>query len=63
MRHKVTEGERVWEIDAFTDRELFLAEVELPTEDTEVEIPEWLQPVLDREVTGEDEYVNLNLAK
>ncbi len=62
-RYAIEEGERVWEIDAFEDRELYLAEVELPTEDTEVEVPEWLAPYVEREVTGEDAYTNVNLAR
>ena len=62
-RYAIEDGERIWEIDEFTDRELFLAEVELPTEETEVVIPEWLAPCLEREVTGEDTYVNANLAR
>lgn len=62
-RYEVPVGDLVWEIDEFTDRELFLAEVELPSEDVEVEIPEWLAPHVVREVTDEDAYVNLRLAK
>lgn len=52
-----------WEIDEFTDRDLVLAEVELPTEDTEVHVPGWLEPYVERDVTGEAEYVNANLAR
>jgi CHAD domain-containing protein/CYTH domain-containing protein len=62
-RHKVREGERVWEIDEFLDRSLFLAEVELPSTDATVELPEWLRPHVVREVTGEAEYKNENLAR
>lgn len=62
-RHRVPNGEFTWEIDEFTDRTLVLAEVELPEADTEVEIPGWLQPYLEREVTGEVEYLNSTLAK
>lgn len=62
-RWKVPEGERTWEIDEFLDRELTLAEIELPTEDTEVVIPEWLAPHVVRDVTDEPDYVNLNLAR
>ncbi len=62
-RYQVKEGERTWEIDEFTDRELVLAEVELPAEDEAVTIPGWLAPYVVREVTGEPEYVNVNLAK
>jgi CYTH domain-containing protein len=62
-RHKVNDGELVWEIDDFADRDLVLAEVELPSEETPVDPPEWLKPYVVREVTGEDEYANSNLAK
>ena len=53
----------VWEIDEFLDRDLFLAEVELPSREWKVETPDWLAPVLVREVTDEDGYVNLRLAQ
>jgi CYTH domain-containing protein len=62
-RHRVPDGELMWEIDEFTDRKLVLAEVELPTADTAVEIPEWLRPHVDREVTGDVAYLNSTLAK
>lgn len=62
-RHVVRGEDRTWEIDEFLDRPLWLAEVELPTTDAEVKIPEWLAPVLVREVTDEDAYVNINLAR
>ena len=62
-RYEVPSGALTWEVDAFQDRELFVAEVELPAEDTEVVIPDWLMPYLVREVTGEDEFVNRNLAR
>jgi CHAD domain-containing protein/CYTH domain-containing protein len=62
-RYVVPAGELAWEIDEFLDRELFLAEIELPTEDHPVEVPEWLAPFVVREVTGESIYVNLHLAK
>ena len=62
-RYDVPDGEFTWEIDEFTDRELFLAEVELPTRDTVPEIPTWLADAIVEEVTGDPAYVNLNLAK
>jgi adenylate cyclase len=62
-RYLVEEGALLWEIDAFADRELFLAEVELPSADTPVSLPDWLSPFVVREVTGEDEFVNINLAR
>jgi len=63
VRYRVPHGALVWEIDVFTDRELVLAEVELPAVDAAVAIPAWLTPVLDREVTGESAYVNAALAR
>jgi CHAD domain-containing protein/CYTH domain-containing protein len=63
IRYRVPAGELCWEIDAFEDRELFLAEIELPSEDTQVVIPEWLAPYVVREVTQDREYTNLSLAK
>jgi CHAD domain-containing protein/CYTH domain-containing protein len=62
-RHRVPQGEFTWEIDEFTDRELVLAEIELPSAETRVELPEWLEACLDREVTGEVAYLNATLAK
>lgn len=63
VRYAVADGDRLWEIDAFTDRTLFLAEVELPTEGAEVVFPEWLAPYVVREVTDEGEYTNRRLAR
>jgi CHAD domain-containing protein/CYTH domain-containing protein len=62
-RYPVRDGDAVWEIDDFTDRELVLAEIELPDADTEVVVPDWLAPHVVREVTGEREYANATLAK
>ena len=62
-RHRVPDGDLAWEIDEFTDRELVLAEVELPSAETQVEIPEWLAPFVEREVTGDVAYLNSTLAK
>lgn len=62
-RYAVPEGDLVWEIDVFDDRELFLAEVELDDPQRQPELPEWLAPYVVREVTNESQYVNLNLAR
>lgn len=62
-RYAVEHEGLTWEIDVFTDRELVLAEVELRSEDIVPVPPEWLAPVVVREVTGEAQYVNANLAK
>lgn len=62
IRYVLADGDLVWEIDAFTDRELFLAEVELPTEDTEVKFPRWLGRYVEREVTEDGSFTNRRLA-
>jgi CHAD domain-containing protein/CYTH domain-containing protein len=63
QRYAVPEGDRVWEIDAFLDRELFLAEIELASEDEVVQFPAWLAPYVVRDVTDEPTYVNSKLAQ
>jgi CHAD domain-containing protein/CYTH domain-containing protein len=63
LRFKVPDGDLTWEIDRFAGRRLVLAEIELPSEDFDVQIPEWLRDHIDRDVTGEDAYVNINLAR
>lgn len=62
LRFRVPDGELTWEIDRFRGRDLVLAEVELPSEDHHVVLPDWLRDHVVRDVTGEDEYVNVNLA-
>ena len=62
-RHRVADGDLVWEIDDFRDRALVLAEIELPTTDTVVTFPPWLRDVVEREVTDEGEFTNARLAR
>ena len=62
-RRRVPEGALTWQVDEFTDRRLILAEVELPAEDVVVEIPQWLRPLVIREVTGEEEFQDQRLAR
>ena len=62
-RHRVPEGDRVWEVDEYLDRELVVAEIELAAEDEEVRPPAWLAPVLVREVTDDVTYSNRALAR
>ncbi len=61
-RHRVRDGDYAWEIDVFTDRDLVLAEVELPARSTELELPEWLRPLALRDVTDDPAFRNENLA-
>ena len=62
-RYEVEADGVTWEIDDFKRRDLVLAEIELETEDDEVAFPEWLAPVIQREVTNEPEFQNINLAR
>ena len=62
-RIHLRDGDLTWQIDVFEGRELVTAEVELPSPDAELPIPEWLAPCLVREVTGDPAFSNLNLAR
>ena len=62
-RYLVDHDGLLWEIDEFLDRpSLWLAELELTHADQKVEIPAWLQPYLEREVTDDPSYTNRALA-
>ena len=61
-RHRFGEGRISWEIDEFEDRDLVLAQAELPTQESAATIPEWLQPLVVREVTDDPAYWSRNLA-
>ena len=61
-RYKVEDGVLVWEIDEFTDRDLVVAEVEMPARAGEPPLPDWLRPLVVREVTDDPAYLNENLA-
>lgn len=60
-RYKIPMGEFVWEIDEFfgVNEGLIVAEIELPSEDTPFEKPEWVG----EEVSGDPRYFNSNLVK
>jgi len=62
-RFEVEVDGRTWEIDAFRNRDLVMAEIELDSEDDDVTFPDWLAPAVQREVTGEPEFQNINLAR
>jgi CYTH domain-containing protein len=51
-----------WEIDDFFDRNLQLAEIEIPSADFVVVFPKWLEPYVVKEVTDDSAYLNINLA-
>ncbi len=54
----------VWEIDRFEHLHLVLAEVETADEATAatIEVPDWLAPAIDREVTHEPLFTNAEIA-
>ena len=59
VRYKVTYAGMTWEIDEFEgdNAGLLIAEVELETEDQQVELPVWIG----EEVTGDQRYYNASL--
>ena len=62
-RYQVPEGDLLWEIDEFLDRDLFLAEVELNRPSDRPPFPDWLAPYVVREVTDDPRYTNRALAE
>ena len=62
-RYFVADGELTWEVDQFTDRDLVLAELEIPAVDHRIVMPPWLAPHVVREVTDEPAYRNARLAR
>jgi CYTH domain-containing protein len=61
-RYRVVVDGLTWEIDRFADLDLVLAEVEIPTADTAIRFPGWLEPHVVREVTDDAAYINFKLA-
>jgi CYTH domain-containing protein len=61
-RYPVREGGHTWEIDEFVDRNLVVAEIELPRADATPPLPDWLAPYVVREVTDEPGFTNFELA-
>lgn len=59
VRHRVGFAGLVWEVDVFggVNDGLVVAEVELPSEETMVDLPPWVGD----EVTGDPRYFNANL--
>ena len=59
VRYRIEHAGRVWEVDVFAgaNEGLVVAEVELPSEDAEVDLPEWIGA----EVTDDPRYYNASL--
>ena len=62
IRWLIRDGDRVWELDEFVDRDLVLLEIELASADETVALPGWAAAVVDREVTDESGFTNYALA-
>ena len=62
-RHVVSDYGLQWEIDEFLDRDLVIADVALPEQESAVVLPEWLEPYIVREVTGDGAYSSPALAR
>jgi len=60
-RHVVSDYGMEWEIDQYLDRELVLLEV-APAPDAQISLPDWLEPYVVREVTGESDFTARALA-
>lgn len=58
-RYKITYAGMVWEVDEFAgdNAGLVIAEVELETEDQQIDLPDWIG----EEVSGDPRYFNSNL--
>ncbi|HET8833974.1 MAG TPA: CHAD domain-containing protein [Gemmatimonadales bacterium] len=60
-RHVVSDYGLEWEIDQYLDRDLVLLEV-TPGADAQMPLPDWLEPYVVREVTGESDFTARALA-
>lgn len=61
-RHIFKVGDLKWEIDTFPLKSLVIAEVELPSEDYNLELPDFIKENLVMEVTKFKEFSSLSLA-
>jgi hypothetical protein len=61
--YHLKEDKLVWEIDEFKDLNLVIAEIEIPSEDYVLVIPEALTPYILLEITGMKQFSNSNLAE
>jgi len=62
-RHVVPDYGLQWEIDEYLDRDLVLLEVAPRPDDGGVTLPDWLEPYVVREVTGENTFTPRALAR
>ena len=57
------DGDLYWEVDIFKDKcHIIIAEIEIPTEDYDLKIPEFINKKLLMEVTGLKQFTNRSLS-
>jgi CHAD domain-containing protein/CYTH domain-containing protein len=57
-RRKIREAGLEWNVDEYVERGFVLAEIRLPAGRTDVSLPDWLRPLVAREVTDDPAYQN-----
>ena len=62
-RHRLEVDGWMWELFELTDRSLVLAVVQVQTGDNVPPVPEWLTPVIDKDVSGDEKFAMRSLAK
>ncbi|HEX3865881.1 MAG TPA: CHAD domain-containing protein [Gemmatimonadaceae bacterium] len=62
-RHRIETGGRIWDVVELVDHALVVAEVDVGRNENVPAIPEWLEPVLDKDVTGDAAYEPQRLAR
>jgi CYTH domain-containing protein len=62
VRHRISTNGLTWEVDQFSGVDLVMAEVELQTPQARVQLPPWLAPTVDREVTDDPAFTNYAIA-
>ena len=62
-RHVVPDYGLLWEIDEYLDRDLVLLEVAPEPDADGFTLPDWLEPYVVREVTGERDFTARALAQ
>ncbi len=62
-RHRVDADGVVWDVNELLDQGLVIAAVESGPEEPAPALPAWIEPVLDRDVTGDEAFDARSLAR
>ena len=57
------EGDLKWEVDEMRNLNIVIAEIELPSEDYDLNLPDWIEDGIILEITGMHQFSNSNLAE